>query len=707
MQILKKFLMVLFVFIVCLIPVYSTELKAETGYLGRASNGFATVWAGTAFDVNVSITIYSMHRGTFGTTPPTQCAIFDDSGVMLTNGSYDGNICEFDSPIFVEGTEGAETQISFVGNKNGEVWAGGADWVDGTPPLVMHTAVGNFIGYVYDEPEIVDGDNYVYEIIFFNYTLGAIPLPSTDAELKYFVDGVSYTNETFDEGEDFTVRLNLTYDDMESNASQCNITFMEGITEFEGITTPISICNSGCDFNNYSLKVDIPASNTKNDTLHINICHSQTVNGNLVIDTYCPTLIDTHTILKSEISSCSVGSTAFLIDIDGCETQSKINITLSNNVVLSQRHNVSKLDFDREYTQNTEIFSFNETSRFYDFSTHTFEYYKHGTKNIFVNCTNSTTSFNSSFNITIVNIPPVIAHPFIIIDNIMYPFTDLLQIFATSLSNITITETIISNDLKNHTTYLTNSTHTIWTMNTSTPVDFESTFISMGNFTLNDTYNWTTIADDGTDRINLTTRFIFNLTNNIAPVIVINTSIGFVFDTGNVRINYTPIDLQNMKNCTFNSNISGITADSFINYSIKANQMTYFQTSVNVGTFGYNIRCTDIFGLVGYSSNQTFIVTGEPSPYNVNLLKNTNWFNTEVLDLSTTAGVLLMFFIFALIVGLVVLSEVTGIGAMMSLSGIVIGFFGWLIYVSISVIIGIFIIILGLGYILRGVFNAT
>lgn len=700
MQSFKKIMLMLFVFIALMLPVYGDT--ALSGYIGTQNGGFGVEWAGLLVQINTTITITSVERMDWGSDRPTQCAIFDDGGVLLINASYVGNVCTIPSYV-VTASEGSEVNISFVSNKNGADWNGAMTGVIAFP---THTTVARYIGYVYTQPEILDGTNYAYEIYAFNYTLGSPPPPaSTNSELKYFVDGNPYTNETFEEGEDFVVKLNLTYDGEESNASQCNITFVEGIVEFESSEDSFLLCDSGCNFNNYSFEIEIPSDTIIDDVVYFDVCHEQVANQDLRIDSYCPALTDTHIISNTEFILCSEGFTSLSIDVNGCETEENINITFSNNANVIQRHNISDIAFDREYQEHTDIYLFNETSRFYENTTHTHEYYKHGVKDIFVNCTNSTAAFNEAFNITISNIPPVIDHPFIIIDNIIYPFTDLMQIFATSLSNITIVETIIDDDLKNHTSYLTNSTTLLWSANTSTPVDFHTTFIAMGNFTLNDTYNWTTIADDGTDRSNLTTRFVFNLTNNIAPVIIINTTIGFVFDTGDVRINYTPLDLQNMKNCTFNSNITGIDLDNFVNFSINANEMSYFESSVNAGTFRYSIGCTDIFGLTGYSANQTFIVTGEPSPYNVNLLKNTNWFNTEVINLTTTAGVFIMFFILALVVGMVTLSEVTGVGALMSLTGIVIGFFGWLIYVSISVIIGIFIIILGLGYILRGVFN--
>ena len=88
--------------------------------------------------------------------------------------------------------------------------------------------------------------------------------------------------------------------------------------------------------------------------------------------------------------------------------------------------------------------------------------------------------------------------------------------------------------------------------------------------------------------------------------------------------------------------------------------------------------------------------------YNLSNIAN-NWFNTEILDTDTTAGVFFYFFIFFIYIGMIVLGEVTKVPAIMFLSGLLGFFIGILFYVIISAIIGIIFIVIAMIYMIRGV----
>lgn len=104
----------------------------------------------------------------------------------------------------------------------------------------------------------------------------------------------------------------------------------------------------------------------------------------------------------------------------------------------------------------------------------------------------------------------------------------------------------------------------------------------------------------------------------------------------------------------------------------------------------------------------TFELREPPSDnvYSINILKWTNWFNFDAIDTGTTAGVLLIFFLLAVLIALITLSETLQIPFFAFLSAVYGIFFGMLVFTVISAILGVLMVILSAGYIIRSLLMA-
>lgn len=94
------------------------------------------------------------------------------------------------------------------------------------------------------------------------------------------------------------------------------------------------------------------------------------------------------------------------------------------------------------------------------------------------------------------------------------------------------------------------------------------------------------------------------------------------------------------------------------------------------------------------------------TPYGLSIITLTNWFNTDALDITTTSGVLVLFFLFFVWVALIIMTEFTKvpiIGLLTSLYGF---FLGFLFFTSISSILGLSFILINIFYIIRSVLLA-
>lgn len=100
------------------------------------------------------------------------------------------------------------------------------------------------------------------------------------------------------------------------------------------------------------------------------------------------------------------------------------------------------------------------------------------------------------------------------------------------------------------------------------------------------------------------------------------------------------------------------------------------------------------------------LLSEELSIYNIRLLAG-NFFNNTILDTSTTAGVLMFFFLFICLIALVIFSEYTATPAIMLFTAIYAFFFALLIFVSISIILGIVFVVLSFAYMFRSIVFAA
>lgn len=83
------------------------------------------------------------------------------------------------------------------------------------------------------------------------------------------------------------------------------------------------------------------------------------------------------------------------------------------------------------------------------------------------------------------------------------------------------------------------------------------------------------------------------------------------------------------------------------------------------------------------------------------ILEKIQWFNTELFRTNTLGGAISHLILLASVIGIVTLAEVTVNPALMLLAGLAMFFFGWLVLLSVSMIIGFFIFPFSTIYIVR------
>lgn len=327
---------------------------------------------------------------------------------------------------------------------------------------------------------------------------------------------------------------------------------------------------------------------------------------------------------------------------------------------------------------------------------------------IYYNCTDSNKAlvWNETDYITITSAPPVVAYNSLIIDGSTHAFVNGSKYSVTQGSNLTFVGTITDYNLDNWTSAIYNSTHKLLYNKTG---QVASIYFTLDNSTFkNQTYYWNTTAFDN---ISLETDYIrsFNLSidENTAPSVTINTINATTTSNTAYPINYSVVDSNGLLNCSLWTNQSGWGVAVSNSSAVSLSHTNILVNSWTVGSFTYAVKCYDGLGLDGISINQTINIssaTSSASGYSSSYLNGTNWFNTDALDTSTTAGVLLYFFVFSLIIGMIILSEILQLPALMLMSDLMIFFFSILIYSNISAILGIFVMLFGFIYLMRAIF---
>jgi hypothetical protein len=131
---------------------------------------------------------------------------------------------------------------------------------------------------------------------------------------------------------------------------------------------------------------------------------------------------------------------------------------------------------------------------------------------------------------------------------------------------------------------------------------------------------------------------------------------------------------------------------------VKIDNNTY---RVIIYTTANDIRFNSVGFLNCLEENYNFNLipyAGASNPYNMGIISDTNWFNSDALDHTTTPGMLAYFFIFLVIVSLVVLGESIQMPAVVAFTGIISFFFSMYIFVNMSVILGSLLCIISMMY---------
>lgn len=131
------------------------------------------------------------------------------------------------------------------------------------------------------------------------------------------------------------------------------------------------------------------------------------------------------------------------------------------------------------------------------------------------------------------------------------------------------------------------------------------------------------------------------------------------------------------------------------------NQMVCYHV-ITVKNAKNRIKFDSVGELNCYQEDYVFeLIPVQLTGYSLQHLAPTNWFNLDILDASTVAGVLMYLFLFIIIIACAVFGEYTRIPIIMILGGILGFFYGILLFVSVSAIIGVVFVALSIIYIIR------
>lgn len=193
--------------------------------------------------------------------------------------------------------------------------------------------------------------------------------------------------------------------------------------------------------------------------------------------------------------------------------------------------------------------------------------------------------------------------------------------------------------------------------------------------------------------------------DNTPPVVTPNTGAGATaYYNRTFSLNYTAYDvLANLSNCSLYVNGKfNQTNAAPINFSLTIKEL------VNLT---WAVKCYD-YGIAGNMTLLTIEIINYTAPigslYNVSLLGADGqlWFNLEYVRFDTTAGVFVNFFIFACIVLFLVLGIIAEIPLLLLAGGALCVFYGIFLFVSLSVIVGVLVFMLGVVISIVGVLAA-
>ncbi len=199
---------------------------------------------------------------------------------------------------------------------------------------------------------------------------------------------------------------------------------------------------------------------------------------------------------------------------------------------------------------------------------------------------------------------------------------------------------------------------------------------------------------------------IFEIVNNSGGIFNISNGVVLEYFSGIWNWLFTIEDLNpDWHNVTFLNSSGDIlvsVTERTINFHDTPDML--FIDFINGNPYNLTIWANDTNKNVTQASilfNVTEAVT--PPLYNNTIIDKTNWFNTDILDVNTVAGVFLYIFLLLIIIGFIILSERLQIPALAIISGLAIFFYGILIYTKITAILGLFVTIIGCMYLIRSV----
>lgn len=147
-------------------------------------------------------------------------------------------------------------------------------------------------------------------------------------------------------------------------------------------------------------------------------------------------------------------------------------------------------------------------------------------------------------------------------------------------------------------------------------------------------------------------------------------------------------------------------SDQLISYTVKYVKADVFEVSAFMFPVS-ELTFNSVGGVNVYSENVTFlsesvVIPSYADPYNTSLINSTKWFSSRV-NLDSNTGIFAYLLLIIIVVGLIVLCEVLRIPAFMIIIGFMMFFVAFLIFTSISAIIGAVVFLVGIMYIIRGV----
>lgn len=472
-----------------------------------------------------------------------------------------------------------------------------------------------------------------YTFILFENATAPPPINSSSIDLL-FSNSTSEYKTLFQESEEIEVYINYTDDllniSLNDSYGKCNITVVNGVLEEIGTEDNFNLCdNILCSNITYSFEANFHSNDSyKRDFIRLEACHSQVALGNMVANISCGNNLYSEIITSSQIPLCSDGFGEIFIYNDSCSNYLNVNVSLSFSESYQRRKLINIIELDREYYEHFNIGLFNATSKLW-YINHTHEYYEHGSKETYANCSYSIDiNFNNSVseNITIVNKPPKVFINQVNNSLGIVNLTDNILIeYASGIWNFLIS--VIDDDIDTiNYTFYNSSNHLILSKQSSYPIIFNSTDKLFVDFTEGNSYNLTVWVNDTFK--NITYEYLtFNITDTGNP-----TYTGFTNTTHEINTNFTfSGQLQDEHlwgfdfkcNNSFTYSITGIGATIFNFVNNQSNITGDTLCNFNI-TDGHTGEIIDDFSLDSSANSFTFngiTIESEKTLKNIEFIK--------------------------------------------------------------------------------------